>query len=389
MKRKICIVTGSRAEYGLLKPLLDEIENDPDLILQLVVIGMHLSPEFGLTYKDIEKDGFVINEKIEILLSSDTPVGVSKAMGLALIGFGEAYERLKPDIIVLLGDRFEIFSAAASALVSKVPVAHIHGGEVTEGAFDDAFRHSITKMSHLHFVSTEEYKKRVIQLGESPDRVFNVGAIGLDNIRKMRLLTKKELEKELKFKFGKRNLLVTYHPATLSTLNTRKQFSSLLDTINELENTKIIFTKSNADPGGKIINEMIDKFVFENDQKAVVFTSMGQLKYLSTMQFVDAVVGNSSSGIIEAPSFKIGTINIGDRQKGRIKAKSIIDCEATRESIKEAFKQLYEKDFQMNLINIINPHGDGNAAENIKKILKTCNITNIMEKQFYNVNFEF
>ena len=389
MKRKICIITGSRAEYGLLKPLLDEIKNDPDLSLHLIVTGMHLSPEFGLTFAEIEKEGFKIDNKIEILLSSDTATGTLKAMGLALISLSEVYERLRPDIIVLLGDRFEIFCAAASALVSKIPVAHIHGGEVTEGAFDDAFRHSITKMSHLHFTSTEEYKKRVIQLGESPDRVFNVGAIGLDNIRKMRLLTKKELEKELKFKFGKRNLLVTYHPATLSTLNTRKQFSSLLDTINELENTKIIFTKSNADPGGKIINEMIDKFVFENDQKAVVFTSMGQLKYLSTMQFVDAVVGNSSSGIIEAPSFKIGTINIGDRQKGRIKAKSIIDCEATRESIKEAFKQLYEKDFQMNLINIINPHGDGNAAENIKKILKTCNITNIMEKQFYNVNFEF
>lgn len=388
MKRKICIITGSRAEYGLLKPLLNEIENDPDLILQLVVTGMHLSPEFGLTYKDIENDGFVINEKIEILLSSDTPVGVSKAMGLAMIGFPETYEKLRPDIIVVLGDRFEIFSAAVSALVSKIPVAHIHGGELTQGAFDDAFRHSITKMSHLHFTSTEEYRKRVIQLGESPDRVFNVGAIGLDNIRKMRLLTKKELEKELKFKFGKRNLLVTYHPATLSTASAREQFNSLLDVINGLENTKMIFTKSNADPGGKIINEMINKFVFENNQKAIAFTSMGQLKYLSTMQFVDAVVGNSSSGIVEAPSFKIWTINIGDRQKGRIKAKSVIDCEPTKESIKEAFKQLYEKDIQMNLINIINPHGDGKAAENIKKILKTHNITKIVEKRFYNINFE-
>lgn len=388
MKRKICIITGSRAEYGLLKPLLDEIKSDPDLSLQLIVTGMHLSPEFGLTFSEIEKDGFRIDNKIEILLSSDTATGTLKSMGLALMGFGEAYERLRPDIIVVLGDRFEIFSAAASALVSEIPVAHIHGGEVTEGAFDDAFRHSITKMSHLHFTSTEEYRKRVIQLGEAPERVFNVGAIGLDNVKRLKLLSKKELENKLNFKFAKRNLLVTFHPVTLEN-TTEKQFKNLLTVLNELKDTKIIFTKTNADPGGMTINRIIDEYVVKNPQKAVSFISMGQLNYLSTMQFVDAVVGNSSSGIVEAPSFKIGTINIGNRQEGRIKAESIIDCEPTKESIKKALQELYSSDFQEKLKNIVNPYSDGNTARRILKVLKAYDIRNILKKTFYDINFEY
>jgi len=387
MKRKICIITGSRAEYGIIKPLLDEIKDDPGLSLQLIATGMHLSPEFGLTFSEIEKDGFVIDDKIDILLGSDTTTGTLKAMGLALISLGETYERLRPDIIVLLGDRFEIFSAAAAALVNRIPIAHIHGGEVTEGAFDDAFRHSVTKMSQLHFTSTEEYRRRVIQLGESPDRVFNVGAIGLDNIRQLKLLTKNELEKELNFKFSRKNLLITYHPVTLSDTGTQEQFNALLDVIDGFEDTNVIITKSNADPGGKKINEMIDKFVSANRKRAVAFTSMGQLKYLSTMRFVDAVVGNSSSGIIEAPSFKIGTINIGDRQKGRIKAESIIDCEPTKSGIKEAFEKLYSKGFKTKLNNITNPYGDGKTAEKIKKILKTHDIANIVKKSFFNIDF--
>jgi GDP/UDP-N,N'-diacetylbacillosamine 2-epimerase (hydrolysing) len=386
MKRKICIITGSRAEYGLLKPLLDEIKSDPDLSLQLIVTGMHLSPEFGLTFSEIEKDGFRIDNKIEILLSSDTATGTLKSMGLALMGFGEAYERLRPDIIVVLGDRFEIFSAAASALVSEIPVAHIHGGEVTEGAFDDAFRHSITKMSHLHFTSTEEYRKRVIQLGEAPERVFDVGAIGLDNVKRLKLLSKKELENKLNFKFAKRNLLVTFHPVTLEN-TTEKQFKNLLTVLNELKDTKIIFTKTNADPGGMTINRIIDEYVVKNPQKAVSFISMGQLNYLSTMQFVDAVVGNSSSGIVEAPSFKIGTINIGNRQEGRIKAESIIDCEPTKESIKKALQELYSSDFQEKLKNIVNPYSDGNTARRILKVLKAYDIRNILKKNFYYINF--
>lgn len=328
-KRKICIITGSRAEYGLLRPLIEEIKNDADIQLKLIVTGMHLSPEFGLTYQEIEKDKIIINEKIEILLSSDTPIGISKSMGLAMMGFAEAYERLKPDIIVVLGDRFEIFSAVASALVSRIPVAHISGGEITEGVFDDSFRHSITKMSHLHFTSTEEYRKRVIQLGEEPKRIFKVGEIGLDNIRRLKLLSKIELEKRLDFKFNKHNLLVTFHPVTLEYKTSGTQFKNLLNEIDKLKDTNIIFTKSNADTYGRIINQMIDNYVKENSDKSKAFTSMGQLLYLSTMKYVDGIVGNSSSAIIESPSFKIGAINIGDRQKGRIKAKNVIDCEPT------------------------------------------------------------
>jgi GDP/UDP-N,N'-diacetylbacillosamine 2-epimerase (hydrolysing) len=386
MKRKIAVITGSRAEFGLLKPLLEEIKNDSDLSLSLVVTGMHLSPAFGLTYRDIEKDGFAINEKVEILLSSDTPVGVSKAMGLAMISFSEIYKRLNPNIIVVLGDRFEIFSAVAVAHVGQILVAHISGGEVTEGAFDDAFRHSITKMSGIHFTSCEEYRRRVIQLGEHPDRVFNVGAIGLDNIRKLKLKSKKELEAELGFKFLKRNLLVTFHPVTLENSN-EEQFNALLAALDELGDTEIIFTYANADPGSMIINRMINEYTLNNPHKAVSFVSMGQLNYLSTMKFVDAVVGNSSSGIGEAPSFKIGTINIGNRQTGRIKAESIIDCDPTIESIGKALRKLYADDFQKKLKDIVNPHGDGNTTSRIVKILKTYDIKDSLKKNFYDIQW--
>ena len=388
MKRKIAVVTGSRAEYGLLKPLLDEIKNDRDLELQLIVTGSHHAKELGLTRKEIENDGFDYTPIWILPKNYETSSGVSVAMGNALKKYPKVHEKLKSHIVVLFGDRYEMLAFAASATAQNIPIAHIHGGELTEGSFDDSFRHAITKMSHLHFTATEEYRKRVIQLGEHPDRVFNVGAIGLDNIRKIKLLSKETLEKAIGFKFKKRNLLVTFHPVTLEE-NSDKQFKVLLDVLNELPDTGIIFTKANADPGGDVINRMIDNYVAKHSDTSIVIASMGQLHYLSAMQHVDAVVGNSSSGIIEAPSFKIGTINIGNRQKGRIKAKNVIDCEPTRERIKEAFKQLYEKDFQMNLINIINPHGDGKAAESIKKIFKTYNITNIVKKQFYDIDFEF
>ncbi len=388
MKRKICVITGSRAEYGLLKPLLDELRNDSDIELQLIATGMHLSAEFGFTYREIEKDGFSINEKAEILLSSDTPVGISKSMGLAMIGLAESYKRLKPDCIVVMGDRFEIFSAVAAALISKIPVAHLSGGEVTEGVFDDSFRHSITKMSYLHFTSTEESRRRVIQLGEDPKRTFNVGEIGLDNIKKLKLLSKRELEKELKFKFNKHNLLVTFHPVTLENNTSKEQFQNLLCVLGKLRKTNIIFTKANADTGGRIINKMIDEYVSRNPAQTTAFTSMGHLGYLSTMQFVDATVGNSSSGIVEAPSFKIGTINIGDRQKGREKSGSVIDCEPTKKSIREAFKRLYSYNFQERLKNIKNPYGDGCSAERVKIILKEYKFKNTLKKRFYDIGFK-
>lgn len=387
MKRKICVVTGSRAEYGLLKPLLQEINKEENLKLQLLVTGMHLSADFGLTYRDIKQDRFHIDGKIDIALDSDTPVAISKSIALAISGFAKAYKNLNPDILVLLGDRFEIFSAAIAAHVSRIPIAHISGGEVTKGVIDDAFRHSISKMSHLHFVCTEDYRKRVIQLGEDPDRVFNVGALGLDNIKNLRLLPKNVLEKQLNFKFGKHNLLVTFHPVTLENNTSQGQLRDLLEVLDELNNTNIILTKTNADINGRIINIMIDEYGSKRSDRATVFTSMGQLKYLSTMKFVDAVVGNSSSGIIEAPSFKVGTIDIGDRQKGRIKAKSVIECKPTKDGIRKAFRKLYSVQFKKKLRTVTNPYGDGNTAKRIKKILKNYDIQNILKKTFYDIDF--
>ena len=382
--RKICVVTGTRAEYGLLYWLMKEINLDSELELQIIATGMHLSPEFGLTYKEIEKD-FKIDKKIEMLLSSDTAIGISKSMGLAQISFAEAYEDLKPDIIVLLGDRYEIFSAASAALIANIPVAHLHGGEITEGAFDESIRHSITKMSHLHFTAAEEYKNRVIQLGEHPSRVFNVGGMGIENIKRLKLLSRDEFEESINFKLNKKNILVTFHPVTLENSSAKEQFQELLDAIDELEDTNIIFTKANSDTNGRIINQMCDEYVLKNSNKSICFTSLGQLRYLSALQYVDAVVGNSSSGLIEAPSFKIGTINIGDRQKGRLKAKSIIDCDSLKSSILQAFEKLYSEEFESILINTNNPYGDGCASERIIKELKKVDLKNILKKSFYDL----
>jgi UDP-hydrolysing UDP-N-acetyl-D-glucosamine 2-epimerase len=385
-KRKVCIFTGTRAEYGLLKPLMDEIKSDPDLELQIVASCMHLSPEFGLTYQEIEKDGFNIDEKVEMLLSSDTPSGIVKSMGLGMIGYTDALNRLKPDITVVLGDRFEALAFAIASFVNRIPIAHLYGGEATEGLIDEGIRHCITKLSYLHFTSTEEYRRRVIQLGEEPQRVFNVGALGIDNIKKMKLLTKNEIESKLGIKFKSKNLLITYHPVTLKKDESEKEFKALLNVLKEIEDTLFIFTKPNADTEGRKIIKLIEEFVKENNHKAISFTSLGQLNYLSIMQYVDAVVGNSSSGIIEAPSLKVPTINIGDRQKGRIRAKSIIDCKGTEEDIKRALVIIYDKNFRENLQNIDNPYGDGNSASKIKNILKVHKINSI-EKSFYNINF--
>jgi GDP/UDP-N,N'-diacetylbacillosamine 2-epimerase (hydrolysing) len=383
-KRKVCLVTGTRAEYGLLYWLMKGIEEDDYLELQIVVTGMHLSPEFGLTYKEIEKD-FKIDKKIEMLLSSDTSVGISKSMGLAQISFAEAYDELKPDILVVLGDRYEIFSAVSSAMIARIPIAHLHGGETTEGAFDESIRHSITKMSHLHFTATEEYENRVIQLGEHPSRVFNVGGLGIENIKRLKLLNKKEFEESIAFKLNQKNILVTFHPVTLENSTASQQFQELLDAIDTLEDTNILFTKANSDTNGRIINKMIDEYAAKNSHKSVGFTSLGQLRYLSALQYVDAMLGNSSSGLLEAPSFKIGTINIGDRQKGRIKADSVINCVANEKAVLEAFKKLYSKEFQNGLANIQNPYGDGCASEKIIEELKRVDLINIIKKSFYNI----
>jgi len=381
--RKIAVVTGTRAEYGLLFWLMKEIKKDKNLQLQVIVTGMHLSPEFGLTYKEIEKD-FKIDKKIEMLLSSDTPVGISKSMGLAQISFSEAYQDLKPDILVVLGDRYEIFSAVASAMISNIPIAHLHGGEITEGAFDDAIRHSITKISHLHFVANKEYKNRVIQLGENPKKVFNVGGLGLDNINKLTLLSKKEFEKSINFKLKKRNFIITFHPVTLAN-NSQEQFQNLLDVLDKFKCVGLIFTKANSDTDGRIINKMIDSFVNTRKKKSISFNSLGQLRYLSALQYIDAMVGNSSSGLVESPSFKIGTINIGNRQNGRLKAKSVIDCKPIKNNISKAFEKLFSKSFQHSLASVKNPYGTGGASLKIVKILKQYPLGNILYKEFFNI----
>lgn len=383
--RKVCVVTGTRAEFGLLYWLMKGIDQDSALQLQVIVTGMHLSHEFGLTYKEVEKD-FNIDKKIEILLSSDTSVGISKSMGLAQISFSEAYEELKPDIVVLLGDRYEIFSAASSAMIARIPIAHLHGGETTEGAFDEAMRHSITKMAYWHFTAAEEYRNRVIQLGESPDRVFNVGGLGIENIKRLQLLCRKDFESSINFKLAERNILVTFHPVTLDNSSAAEQFQILLDSLEQLKNTHIIFTKANSDTDGRIINKMIDDYVLDNQSKAIAFKSLGQLRYLSGLQYIDAVVGNSSSGLLEAPSFKIATINIGDRQKGRLKAQSVIDCEPKLTSLSQAFKKAFSDDFNKVLASTQNPYGDGNASSRIIPVLKRGVSILDLKKKFYDLN---
>ena len=382
--RKICVITGTRAEYGLLRWVMQGIQDDPELILQVIATGMHLSPEFGLTYQAIEQDGFHIDRKVEMLTSSDTAVGIAKSMGLGLIGFADALHEIQPDLIVVLGDRFEIFSAVSAALIARIPVAHLHGGETTEGAFDEALRHSITKMSHLHFVAAEPYRKRVIQLGEKPDSVFCVGGLGIDNIKRLQLLDRASLEDSLGFKLGTKNLLITFHPVTLETATAANQMEELLTVLADLKDTKLIFTLPNADTDGRALIKMVEQFVMRH-ANARAYTSLGQLRYLSCIAQVDGVVGNSSSGLAEVPSFKKGTINIGDRQRGRLQAASIINCEPSREGIFAALKQLYSTDFQRGLNEVINPYGEGGASDQIVSTLKHCAIAGIVKKSFHDL----
>ena len=385
--RKICVVTSTRAEYGLLYWLLKEIEADSELKLQLIVTGMHLSPEFGLTYKEIEKE-FKIDKKIEILSSSHTSLDICAEMAIVYEKFAPALAELKPDILVLLGDRYEIFGVAGVASIIQIPIAHIHGGETTQGAFDEAFRHSITKMSHIHFAATNEYANRIIQLGEEPSRVFNVGGPGIENIKKLNLLNKDEFEKSIKFKLAKKNLLITFHPATLENSSAREQFNELLNALDELEETNFIFTKANSDTDGDVINKMIDEYVRQNPQKAAAFVSLGQLRYLSAIKFVDIVLGNSSSGLLEVPSFKKATINIGDRQKGRARASSVIDVRPAKEEILAAIKRAYSKEFEQILKDTINPYDGGNPSKKMVKILKETKLDGILKKKFYDIGLK-
>mgnify|MGYP000891436563 CR=1 FL=1 len=382
--RKICIITGTRAEYGLLRWVMQGVKDDPELKLQIIATGMHLSPEFGLTYQAIEQDGYLIDRKVEMLTSSDTAIGIAKSMGLGLIGFADALHDLQPDLIVVLGDRFEIFAAVSAALVACIPVAHLHGGETTEGAFDEALRHSLTKMSHLHFVAAEAYMQRVIQLGEQPERVFLVGGLGIDNIKRLKLLNRKALEASLDFKLGPKNLLITFHPVTLEESSAPDQMQALLVALAGLEDTKLIFTLPNADTDGRVLINMVEQFVRQHPN-ACAFRSLGQLRYLSCVAQVDGVLGNSSSGLAEVPSFKKGTINIGDRQRGRLQAASIINCEPKTESIVAALAKLYDIEFQRGLKQTINPYGEGGASDKVVEIIRRYDLSGIVKKAFYDL----
>jgi GDP/UDP-N,N'-diacetylbacillosamine 2-epimerase (hydrolysing) len=384
MSRKICVVTGTRAEYGLLRWLMEDIRSIPELQLQIVATGMHLAPEFGLTAREIEQDGFRIDRKVEMLLSSDTPQGVSKSMGLGIIGMADALHELRPDLLVVLGDRFEILAAVSAALVARIPVAHLHGGEATEGAVDEAMRHAITKLSHLHFVAAEPYRRRVVQLGEHPDRVFLVGGLGIDGIRRTRLLDREELEAALDLRLGKRNLLVTFHPVTLASESSSAQMEEVLAALDDLQDTRLIFTMPNADSEGRELMNMVERFVATHPN-ARAYTSLGQTRYLSCLRHVDGVVGNSSSGLCEAPSLGVGTVNIGERQHGRLKAASVIDCEPKRDAITTALSRLYSSAFRQTLANVQNPYGDGGAAGRIVQVLRSVPLEGIARKSFYDL----
>lgn len=381
---KICIATATRAEYGLLKPLIDLLKKEDSFTVQLLVTGAHLSPEFGLTHKQIETDGIEVY-KTEMLMSSDSASGISKTMGLGMISFSEAFENLKPDAIVVLGDRYEMLSLVSTAMIYRVPVIHLHGGEITEGAYDDSIRHAISKLSHFHFTSTEEYKNRVIQLGENPDTVFNVGAIGIDNIQALTLLAKKELEVALDVNFKKNIFIVAFHPETLGLMSSEDQFKELLKAIDEQEDTFFVFTKSNADTDGRIINELIDKYASENKDKAASFFSLGSLRFLSLMKVANGIIGNSSSGIIEAPSLSAVTINIGDRQKGRIQAASTINSDNTAEEISKAINEALSSNYINSIKDAKNPYGSGGTAEKIVDELKKINFNKLPNKSFYDL----
>ena len=388
VKRKICVVTGTRAEYGLMSLLMKSINDNDDLELVIIVTGSHLSPEFGLTYKEIESDGFKINKKIEMVLSADTPSAIAKSTGLGMIGFADALAEIEPDAIIVLGDRYELLAAAFSAVIAKIPIAHIHGGETTEGAYDEFIRHSITKMSWWHFAANKEYKKRIIQLGESPDRVFNVGGLGVDIIKHSKLLTKEQLAQKTGINFLSKNLLVTYHPATLENQSSKENMQILLEVLAEMKNINLIFTMPNADSDGRAVFTLIENFVSNYSERAVVFKSMGHQNYLSTLQYVDGVIGNSSSGITEAPSFKIGTLNIGNRQNGRLKAKSVIDCDFSVSAIKNGINYLYSSKFQNIVSSVKNPYGEGFASEKIMNILMSEPFPTDIQKFFFDVSWK-
>ena len=381
--RKICVVTGSRAEYGILRNLMAAIKSDPELQLQVIATNQHLSKQQGETYKEIESDGFSIDYKVYMADDDaiDNANSTAKSISRGVAGFADAFDSLKPELLLLLGDRYEMLAVASTALIYKIPIAHLHGGEITEGAFDDAIRHAITKMSHLHFTSTEAYRKRVIQLGEEPERVFNVGALGVENIMKTDFMSKEEIEQSLYFKLTDKCLLCTYHPVTLSNISSEVQVLNLLEVLDDYKDYHIIFTYSNSDTNSQIIIKRIQEYVDKNKERCMFIPSLGQRRYFSVLKYVKAVIGNSSSGIIEVPSFGIPTLNIGDRQKGRIAAGSVFNCGYSAKEIKEGL----EKVFAYGQNTIINPYYKEGTCQAILKIIKRYPLENIVQKHFYDL----
>lgn len=380
---KIAVFTGTRADYGLLYWLLKDLQSDPYFDLQLLVSGMHLSPEFGETYRQIEIDGFKIDEKVEILLSSDSSIGVAKSIGLGVLGFTDALNRLKPEVIVILGDRFEALAIAQTAMILRIPVLHLHGGEITEGAYDDALRHAITKLSYLHGTATEEYRKRVIQLGEMPDRVKNVGALGLDHLSRSRLMEIEELGLSLNFELKKPYFLVTYHPVTLGCENPENSFQEILNALDEFPNFQVVLTYPNADDGGRRIIPIIEEYSLKNPLRVKSIKSLGQVRYLSAVKNCSAVVGNSSSGIIEVPSFDVPTVNVGVRQLGRLSAKSVLHVEPIAFDIIQSLRQAITKGYKKEGEMIVNPYGQGGASQKIINMIKTAEYKHV--KKFYDL----
>ncbi|WP_249555068.1 MULTISPECIES: UDP-N-acetylglucosamine 2-epimerase [Shewanella] len=385
-KTKVAVFTGTRAEYGLLFWLLKDIQSDQTLQLQLLVSGMHLSPEFGETFKQIELDGFFIDEKIEILLSSNSAVGTAKSMGLGVLGFADALARLAPDVLVILGDRFEALAAAQTAMILRVPVIHLHGGEITEGAYDDAIRHAITKLSYLHGTSTEVYRQRVIQLGEAPERVKNIGAIGLDHLKRAQFMDKLTLSDSLGFSLTKPYFLVTYHPVTLGEEAPEISFQALLDALDVYSEYQVILTYPNADDGGRRIIPILEAYAAANRKRVFAIPSLGQVRYLSAVKHASAVIGNSSSGIIEVPSFDVPTVNIGVRQQGRLAAKSVLHCPANKEAIEQAIKIAITRGYKADNEIINNPYGQGDSSAQVIAMIKSLNFEPC--KSFYNLPFE-
>ncbi|MDF2153921.1 UDP-N-acetylglucosamine 2-epimerase [Vibrio sp. CAU 1672] len=384
--KKVAVFTGTRAEYGLLYWLLKDIQTDPDLQLQLLVSGMHLSPEFGETYQQIERDGFVIDEKIEILLSSDSAVGTAKSMGLGVLGFADALARLQPDVLVILGDRFEALAAAQTAMILRIPILHLHGGEITEGAYDDAIRHAITKLSYLHGTSTEQYRQRVIQLGEAPERVKNVGAIGLDHLKRATFMSVDELAQSLDFKLEKPFFVVTYHPVTLGEEQPEASFQALLAALDEFPDHQVILTYPNADDGGRRIIPLLEQYAQDNPQRVLAIPSLGQVRYLSAVKHASAVIGNSSSGVIEVPAFDVPTVNIGARQKGRLAAKSVLNCQPNRRDIAQAISAAVNRTYQQDNETIHNPYGQGDTSGQVIEMIKSLRFERC--KAFFDLNVD-